>query len=103
MLSTLSSPIWSPTQATTYLPKSGSAPRTNCPDAWRAVYRRDPLVLRHDLLFTNWQLDPVIAPAEFANEKALAAKRIKFAQPSTKLPPGTKPQSLRGAAARQPP
>jgi hypothetical protein len=61
----------------------------------RAVYRRDPLQLRHEMELSNWQLDPGVAQEEFASEKAKAATRIKFAHPSNKLPPGVKPQALR--------
>jgi hypothetical protein len=72
------------------------------PRKMRAVYRRDPLQLRHDMELSNWQLDPPVAPGEFASQKAQAATRIKFGHPSTMLPPGTKPQALRKPAATQP-
>ena len=70
------------------------------PRKMRAVYRRDPLQLRHEMQLSNWQLDPSVAPAEFAMEKAQAAKRIKFDHPSTMLPPGTKPPALRNTAVK---
>jgi hypothetical protein len=72
------------------------------PRKMRAVYRRDPLQLRHDMVLFNWQLDPVLAPGEFGAEKAQAAKRIKFDHPSTMLPPGTKPAAMRKPSAIQP-
>ena len=72
------------------------------PRKMRAVYRRDPLQLRHEMLLTGWQLDPALAAGEFATEKAQAATRIKFAHPSDKLPPGTKPAAFRKPAVTQP-
>ena len=65
------------------------------PRRMRAVYRRDPLQLRHEMEISNWQLDPGVAPEEFASEKAKGATRIKFAHPSRKLPPGAKPAAMR--------
>ena len=64
------------------------------PRRMRAVYRRDPLQLRHEMELSNWQLDPAVAPEEFVSQKAQAATRIKFAHPSTMLPPGVKPLFL---------
>lgn len=72
------------------------------PRKMRAVYRRDPLQLRHEMLLTGWQLDPALAPEEFGTEKAQAATRIKFAHPTAKLPPGTKPAAFRKPAASRP-
>lgn len=64
------------------------------PRRMRAVYRGDPLQLRHEMELSNWQLDPAVAPETFASEKAAAATRIKFGHPSTMLPPGVKPLFL---------
>jgi hypothetical protein len=72
------------------------------PRRMRAVYRRDPLQLRHEMVLTNWQLDAAVGAAEFASEKAQAAMRIKFAHPSTKLPAGTRPAFLRKPPTTQP-
>jgi len=72
------------------------------PRKMRAVYRRDSLRLRHDMELSNWQLDPTVAPSDFAASKAKAAKRIKFAHPSTMMPAGTKPPFLRKPPAAQP-
>jgi hypothetical protein len=72
------------------------------PRRMRAVYRRDPLQLRHDMELSNWQLDSTVAPEEFASEKAKGAMRIKFAHPSTMLPAGTKPAFLRKPATTKP-
>lgn len=72
------------------------------PRKMRAVYRRDPLQLRHEMELSNWQLDLAVAPEEFVSEKAKDAKLIKFAHPSTMLPPGTTPVFLRKPSASRP-
>jgi hypothetical protein len=72
------------------------------PRRMRAVYRKDPLKLRHDMELSNWQLDPGVKAEEFALDKAKGATRIKFGHPSTMLPPGTKPMALSRTAKPQP-
>ena len=72
------------------------------PRRMRAVYRKDPLRLRHEMELSNWQLDPTVAQEEFASEKAKGATRIKFGHPSTMLPPGVKPLALSKPAKPQP-
>jgi hypothetical protein len=66
----------------------------------RAVFRQDPLRLRHQLELSNWQLGPAVAPDAFASSKAASATRIAFARPQVpKLPPGVKlPAPLKVAA-----
>ena len=62
------------------------------PRVLRAIYADDPLQLRHNLVITNWQLDPTIPADSFSSAKASAGKRIPFASPA--LPPGmAKPTS----------
>lgn len=56
----------------------------------RAIFRDDPMRLRHDMELANWQLGQPLAPERFTSAKALGAPRISFAAP--KLPPGMKPQ-----------
>jgi hypothetical protein len=68
----------------------------------RAVYRKDPLLHRHEMDISNWQLDPAVTEGDFVSAKAKDAKQIKFAHPSTKLAPGVKPQALRKPAPAQP-
>jgi hypothetical protein len=64
------------------------------PRLLRAIYADDPLKLRHNLVITNWQIDPTIPADSFSSAKAAAGKRIPFASPV--LPAGmAKP----GAAA----
>jgi hypothetical protein len=72
----------------------------------RAVYRADPLRLRHELEFTNWQIDPAVAPETFVSQKAQAAPRIAFVNPTAKPPPGVKPllkaKPAKAAATKSP-
>ena len=67
----------------------------------RAVYRADPLRLRHDLELSNWQIDAPLAPETFVSEKAKTADRIPFANP-TLPPPGVKPLGMDKAAKGKP-
>jgi hypothetical protein len=48
----------------------------------RAMFRTDPLGSRHQVDFTDWKLDPAVAPDTFASAKAQAAGRMAFAAPS---------------------
>ena len=65
----------------------------------RAVYSADPLRLRHDLEFTNWQLDAPLAAEAFTSEKAKSADKAPFAHPMA-LPPGVKPLGAGKPASR---
>jgi hypothetical protein len=56
------------------------------PRLLRAIYADDPLQIRHNLVLSNWQLDPPTPADAFINAKASNAKRIPFASPN--LPPG---------------
>ena len=56
------------------------------PRRLRAIFRTDPLELRHEMELSNWQLDGPIAQDAFASQKAQAAKRIAFASPVAGLP-----------------
>lgn len=47
----------------------------------RAVYRNDPSRLRHQVAFSNWQLDMAIPPDTFGSTRANAAKPIPFKRP----------------------
>lgn len=55
----------------------------------RAIYKVDPLRLRHDMVLSNWQLDAVIAPDAFALTRARSARPIAFASPVRAQPAGT--------------
>ena len=59
----------------------------------RAVFHADPQHLRHQIEFSNWQLDPTVAADAFASPSA-AARPIPFARPDLPaLPPGVKPRT----------
>jgi hypothetical protein len=73
------------------------------PRRLRAIFRTDPLELRHEMELTNWQLDGPIAQDTFASQKAQAAKRIAFASPVSGLPPGVKPTAKAKPAKAAPP
>jgi hypothetical protein len=47
----------------------------------RAVYLNDPAQLRHELAFSEWQIDPVVAADAFSSAAAASAKRIPFKHP----------------------
>jgi hypothetical protein len=73
------------------------------PRRLRAIFRTDPLELRHEMELTNWQLDGPIAPDAFASQKAQSAKRIAFASPVAAPPPGVKPMVKAKPAKAAPP
>jgi hypothetical protein len=60
----------------------------------RAVYRDDPSRLRHQVTFTNWQLDMPLSADTFASPRANAAKPIPFKRPE--------PEPLEQAPASKP-
>ena len=47
----------------------------------RAVYRRDPFALRHEMELSNWQLDGAIAPDAFASQKAQVREAHRVREP----------------------
>jgi hypothetical protein len=51
------------------------------PRMLRAVYADDPLLLRHQLEITNWQLEVSPSDDQFTTPKAATAKHIQFASP----------------------
>jgi hypothetical protein len=61
------------------------------PRMLRAVFRRDPSRMRHQMELSNWQLDLAVASDAFTSAKAGSATRIQFARPDPQLPPGLKP------------
>jgi hypothetical protein len=65
----------------------------NLPRILRAIYLDDKLQQRHILVFSNWKLNPDVAPDLFGTSAAASAKHIKFAHPSTPSPPGAIPPS----------
>lgn len=57
----------------------------------RAVFAKDPIQMRHQVEFSNWQLDGAVPAATFASSKAATARRIPFAHPDEKLPTSLAP------------
>jgi len=57
----------------------------------RAIYRDDPLRLRHQVDFANWKLDIAVPAGAFTSARAARAKRIPFARPEPQRPPEGKP------------
>jgi hypothetical protein len=60
----------------------------------RAMYRRDPLQLRHQVDFSDWKLGTAIPAAAFASARAAAARRIPFAHPDAGPRPGEAPPAV---------
>jgi hypothetical protein len=56
-----------------------------------AVFLKDPERMRHQLEFSNWQLDVPVPLEAFSSSSTTSAKRIQFAHPHPQPPPGTKP------------
>jgi len=69
------------------------------PRRMNAVFRGDPLRLRHQLEMSNWKLDPVLAAEAFASLDAAKATRIAFAVPQP-LPASTRSPASRAKPAR---
>ncbi|HTO12917.1 MAG TPA: DUF2092 domain-containing protein [Candidatus Binatia bacterium] len=53
----------------------------------RAVFKNDPLRLRHEVDFSNWQLGNGVPAGTFTSAKAANGKRIPFAHPDPGPPP----------------
>jgi hypothetical protein len=68
------------------------------PRRLRATFREDPLRLRHEMEFANWQLDPAVTPETFASAKVATAGRMAFAAPAPP-PKGVKPLGAGKATA----
>ena len=69
----------------------------------RAVFLNDPEHLRHELGFTNWQLDQAVPADAFAPANAADAKKIDFAHPHPQPPPGAKPAATKPATKKPAP
>ena len=61
------------------------------PRMMRGVYRSDNAHLRHQLEFSNWQLDIAVPADAFASTSAGKANPMPFAHPNPKSVPGAKP------------
>ena len=60
----------------------------------RAMYSADPLRLRHEVVFSDWKIDPVVPPDAFVSAKAQTAGRMEFAAPAPP-PKGVKPLAVK--------
>ena len=65
------------------------------------VYLDDPAQLRHNLLFSDWKIDPAIPAGAFTCSRAANAKRIQFAHPHPETSPGVRPRAKGKAAQGQ--
>lgn len=68
----------------------------------RAIYREDPMALRHEVELSNWQLDGPVAADAFTSAKAQSAPRMAFSNPAPATPPGVRP-IVRGMADKPAP
>jgi len=55
----------------------------------RAVFAKDPMRLRHQVDFSNWQLGVAVPAGTFGSAKAAKAKPIPFAHPDPGPPTGS--------------
>jgi hypothetical protein len=68
----------------------------------RAVFREDPLGLRHDMELANWQLDRSVPADTFVSRQAQSAGKMAFAAPSPP-PRGVKPIIMGRSGNHAPP
>ena len=74
----------------------------------RAVALDDPSQLRHQVEFSDWQLDVAVPPDAFASQKIASAARIPFARPGAGIsepdvsPPAQGESYKSGKEERQP-
>jgi hypothetical protein len=62
----------------------------------RAMYAADPLALRHQVDYSEWQIDPAVSPDTFFSAKIPTAGHMEFAAPA---PP---PKGVKPLAAKKP-
>ena len=61
------------------------------PRAIHAIYLDDPDHLRHNLIFSDWQLEPSVTADAFTSSAAAGAKHMPFAHPNVQPGPGARP------------
>jgi hypothetical protein len=71
------------------------------PRMLNAVYLDDPQRLRHRLEMSDWKLDVNVPNDAFALSNIANAKRIKFAHPNPKVPPGARPATKPSSGTEQ--
>jgi hypothetical protein len=63
------------------------------PRVIHAIYLDDPDHLRHNLMLSDWKLDPSVSDDFFTSSKASSAKHMQFAHPNPQPTPGARPTS----------
>ena len=71
------------------------------PRRLRAVYRKDPLGLRHDMDLSDWRLDAPVAADAFTSAKARAGKPVAFTHPAAPVAMPAKPATPKPPAKAQ--
>ena len=61
------------------------------PRLLHAIFLNDPEQLRHNLILSNWQLDPAVPADTFSSAKAASANPMPFAHPHPEPSPGAEP------------
>ena len=61
------------------------------PRLLHAIYLDDPERLRHNLILSDWQLDPTVPADSFWSSKAASANPMPFAHPHPEPSPGAEP------------
>ncbi len=61
------------------------------PRLLHAIYLDDPERLRHNLILSDWQLDPTLPADTFTSAKAASANPMPFAHPHPETSPEAKP------------
>jgi hypothetical protein len=61
------------------------------PRVIHAIYLDDPDHLRHNLMLSDWKLDPSVSDDFFTSSSASSAKHMPFAHPHPETGPGAKP------------
>ncbi len=61
------------------------------PRVIHAIYLDDPDHLRHNLILSDWKLDPSVSDDFFTSSAASSAKHMPFAHPHPETGPGAKP------------
>ena len=61
------------------------------PRLLHAIYLDDPERLRHNLILSDWQLDPAVPTDSFSSSKAASANPMPFAHPHPETSPEAQP------------
>ena len=61
------------------------------PRLLHAIFLNDPEQLRHNLILSNWQLDPAVPADTFSSAKAASANPMPFAHPHPEPSPSAEP------------